>query len=95
MRTKYQTDKAELEKKIPDTSGIVEKTDYNAKITEIEDQISSISDLLETSALTAVENKIHSVSNLAEKTDYDTKIKLFNSIISCFTRGRRYEWYSY
>ena len=36
LRTKYQTDKAELEKKIPDTSGIVEKTDYNAKITEIE-----------------------------------------------------------
>ena len=27
LRTKYQTDKAELEKKIPDTSGIVEKTD--------------------------------------------------------------------
>ena len=36
LRTKYQTDKAELEKKIPDTIGIVEKTDYNAKITEIE-----------------------------------------------------------
>ena len=57
--------------------------------------MSSISGLLETSALTAVENKIHSVSNSAEKTDYDTKIKLFNSIISCFTRDRRCEWYSY
>ena len=26
---KYDTDKSELENKIPDTSGIVEKTDYN------------------------------------------------------------------
>ena len=27
LKTKYQTDKAELEKKIPDTSGLVKKTD--------------------------------------------------------------------
>ena len=34
LKTKYDTDKTELEKKIPDTSGLVKKTDYNAKITE-------------------------------------------------------------
>ena len=37
LKTKYDTDKIELEKKIPDTSGLVKKTDYNTKITEIED----------------------------------------------------------
>ena len=30
LKTKYQTDKAKLEKKIPDTSELVKKTDYNA-----------------------------------------------------------------
>ena len=33
LKTKYDTDKIEFEKKIPDTSGLVKKTDYNAKIT--------------------------------------------------------------
>ena len=49
-------------------------TDYNAKITEIEGQIPSISGLATNAGLTAVENKIPSVSNLVEKTDYDTNI---------------------
>ena len=34
LKTKYNTDKSELENKIPDTIGLVEKTDYNNKITE-------------------------------------------------------------
>ena len=50
------------------------KTDYNAKITEIEGKIPRISDLATNAALTAVENKIPNVSNLVKKTDYDTKI---------------------
>ena len=32
LKTKYDTDKTELENKIPDTSGFVKKTDYNTKI---------------------------------------------------------------
>ena len=36
LKTKYSTDKAELEDKIPDTSNLVKKTDYNTKITDIE-----------------------------------------------------------
>ena len=28
LKTKYDTDKLELENKIPDTSGLVKKTDY-------------------------------------------------------------------
>ena len=37
--------KEELENKIPDTSGLVENINYNAKITEIEGKILSISGL--------------------------------------------------
>ena len=36
LKTKYQTDKSSSEKEIPDTSGLVRKLDYNAKISEIE-----------------------------------------------------------
>ena len=36
LKTKYDTDKSELENKIPDTSGLVKKTDYDAKIADIE-----------------------------------------------------------
>ena len=31
LKTKYNTDKTELENKIPDTSGLVKKTNYNTK----------------------------------------------------------------
>ena len=36
LKAKYDTDKTRIENKSPDTSGLVKKTDYNAKITEIE-----------------------------------------------------------
>ena len=36
LKTKYDTDKTELENKIPDTSNLVKKTNYNTKITELE-----------------------------------------------------------
>ena len=35
-----------MENKIPDTSGLVKKTDYNAKITEIEGKFPDISNLV-------------------------------------------------
>ena len=35
LKTKYDENKSELENKIPDTSGLVKKADYNTKITEI------------------------------------------------------------
>ena len=48
-KTKYNTDKSDVENKIsdankknPDTSGLVKKTDFNAKITEIVSKIPSI-----------------------------------------------------
>ena len=74
LKTKYDTDKSELENKIPDTSGLVKKTDYNTKITEIEGKIPDISNLASKTALTTVDNKIPDVTNLVKKTDYDTKV---------------------
>ena len=52
----------------------MKKTDYNAKITEIEGNIPDDSSLATKAALTAAENKIPNISNLVEKTEYDTKI---------------------
>ena len=53
---------------------MIKKIDCNAKITEVEGKIPSISGLVTSSALTAVENKIPDVSSLVKKTDNDTKI---------------------
>ena len=74
LKTKYQTDKTEIENKIPDTSGLVKKTNYNTKITEIEGKIPDLSNLATKAALSAAEKKIPSASNLVNKTDYNTKI---------------------
>ena len=70
LTTKYQTDKTELEKKIPDVSNLVKK----AKLTELENKVPDVSSLATKTALTAVENKTPSVSNLVKKTDYNSKI---------------------
>ena len=53
---------------------LLKKPNYNAKITEIENKIASISGLAITTTLTEVENKIPNVSNLTTKIDYNTKI---------------------
>ena len=53
---------------------LLKKTDYNTKITEIENRIPDISNLATKTALTTVENKIPDVSSLVKKTDYNTKI---------------------
>ena len=70
LKTKYQADKAELEKKILDVTYFVQKR----KLTELENKIPDVSHLATTNALTAVENKIPSVSNSVKKTNCDTKI---------------------
>ena len=35
LKTKYDTDKSELENKIPDTSGLIKKENYNTRVAEI------------------------------------------------------------
>ena len=54
------------------TNDVIKKTDYNAKITEIENKIPDISNLATKTALTSVENKIPNVSGLATKTALTT-----------------------
>ena len=70
LKTKYQTDKKELEKKIPDVTDFVKKV----KLTELENKIPDVSSLATKAVLTAVENKIPKVRSLVKKTNYDTKI---------------------
>ena len=64
LKTKYDTDKSELENKIPDASDLVKKTDYNTKITETEGKIPNVNNLVTQTTSTTVENKIPDVSNL-------------------------------
>ena len=67
LKTKYDTDKKELENRISDTSALVKKTDYNTKITQNEGKIPSISGLATNAALTTVENKTPNISSLVKK----------------------------
>ena len=66
LKTKHDTDKQELEDKIPDTSGLAEKTDYNTKIAEIEGKIPDVTNLATKTTLSVVENKISSASSLVK-----------------------------
>ena len=67
VKTKHETDKSELVKKIPETSELVKKLYFNGKITEIENKMPGISGLATNAALNAVENKILNVSSLVKK----------------------------
>ena len=70
LKSNYNADKTELEKKIPDVTDFVKE----AKFTELENKIPDISNLATKTMLTAVENKIPVVSNLVTKTGYNTKV---------------------
>ena len=82
LNTEYDTDNSDLQKLmmqtkkflILDTTGLANKADYDAKISQIECKVPSITGLVTTSPLTAVENKIPDVSKLVKKkAEYDTK----------------------
>ena len=70
LKTKYQTDKTELESRLPGVSNLVKKT----KLTELENKVPDISNLATKTALTTVVNKIPSISNLVKKTNCNTKV---------------------
>ena len=79
LKNKYNSDKTELEKKIPNMTDFVKE----AKLTELENKIPDVSNLATKTVLTTVENKIPDVSSLVKKTDYITKVtkiknKLYN-----------------
>ena len=72
--TEYNADIKNIEDKLPDITKLTTKTIPNTKVDKIKTEISSISDLTITSALTVDENKIPNVNNLDKKTNYDTKV---------------------
>ena len=83
LKTKYITDRTELENKIPDVSNHVKKT----KLTELENKIPDISNLATKTALTTVENKIPYVSSLVKKHTITQKLLILkiNLIIIVMT----------
>ena len=88
-KTKYHTDKSDLEikisdaeKKIPSTSAFVKKTGYNSKITALQSKIPSISGLATKSAFTTVENKIPDVSSVGTKANCNIKLNEFEKKIT-------------
>ena len=72
LKTMYDTNKSEIENKISGTSGLVKKTDYNAKITEIEFNTLAAD----------VFNARPAQANLITKTDFDTKLSILNRKIT-------------
>ena len=83
LKTKYNTDKTELENKIPNVTDFVKKI----KLTELGNKIPDISNLATKTSLTTVENKIPNVSSLVKKqtiTQKSLKLKI-NLIIIIMT----------
>ena len=76
LKTKYNTDKAQLENKIPDISDLVKKTNYNTKIKELENKIPDTNGLIKKTnyniKITELENKIPDISTLPTKTALTT-----------------------
>ena len=62
-----------------DSSELVNKVDFNAKIKDIKDKVPSITNLVTTAALTGVKDKIPNVSDLAKKADFVEKVKEIES----------------
>ena len=63
-----------LTKQIPHTTRLVKNLDYNAKVSEIESKIPSITGFATSAALTSVENKIPDINHLIKKkTNYAAK----------------------
>ena len=84
LKTKYDLEKKISDMDIPDINGLVKKTNFNSKNTEIENKTASISNLATNPALTAIENKIPNVSSLVKKkhTNYNTKISEIEKKVS-------------
>ena len=74
LKTKYNTDKTELERKIPDVSNLIKKR----KLTELKNKIPDVSDLATKTELTTVENKIPDVSTLVKKQTITLKLQKLN-----------------
>ena len=71
LKTKYDTDESELEKKIPNVTDFV----IEAKLTKLKNKIPDISDLVTKIVLTTVENKIPDISILVKKQSITLKLQ--------------------
>ena len=82
LKSKYQREKTELGKKIPDATDFVKK----AKFTELENKSPDISSLATKTVLTAIANKIASVSSLVKKKQTITQklMKLKRNLLIIF-----------
>ena len=60
----------------------MKKTDFNTRVTEIQNKAPSISGLATNSALTAIENKIPDVRSLVKKTNFNAKLTSLNTKIT-------------
>ena len=83
LKSKYQTDKTELEKKMSDVTDFVKE----AKLTELT-KIPDISNLATKTALTTTENKIPSASNVVKKTDQNTKVTEIENKLNNHNHGK-------
>ena len=72
LKTKYNTDKTELENKIPDVSNLVKKT----KLTELENKIPDVGNLARQTVITTLENKIPDISKKQTITQKLLKLKI-------------------
>ena len=70
LKTKYQTDKTELERKFPNVTDFVKKV----KLTELENKIPDVSSLATKTALTAVEIKYRILLVLLKKQTITQKL---------------------
>ena len=71
---------------------VVKKTDYSAKITEIENKIPNISNLATKTSLNTFQNKIADVSSLVKKTNHDTKVTEIESKLNNHNRDKYCNW---
>ena len=80
---KIEVDKLDIDKLVPVPTefsklsnvvknDVIKKTDYNSKITKIENKIPDISNLATKTTLNTVENKIPNISGLATETELTT-----------------------
>ena len=67
QKNKYDGEVGGLKLKIPDVNGLLQTSIFNSKITEIENKIPDIKNLVDKTELTAVENKISDVKKFASK----------------------------
>ena len=66
LKSKYDTDKSELENKIPNTGCLVKKADYDSKISEIEGKIPNVTNLATKTTLTTVETALTTDTKVTE-----------------------------